>query len=214
MNPGMDEAKLLEALRAGDEAAFIFLVEQHHRSLVRLARMFVHDDQTAEELAQEAWLAVLHGLDRFEARSSLKTWIFTILTNKARTRGQREKRSISFSELDKTASASPTVDPDRFNPPAAEKWPNHWSEGREPLPWAGVPEDSLIANETMDLIVRAIEALPENQRIVITLRDIHELSSSEVCNILGISETNQRVLLHRARAKVREMLEKYLQMEN
>jgi len=214
MDSNIDEALLLDSLRAGDEAAFAQLLEQYHAALVRLARLFVRDESVAEELAQETWLAVLQGLKRFESRSSLKTWIFTILTNKAKTRSQREKRSIPFSDLDETASASPTVDSDRFNPPTAEKSPNHWATESKPGSWAGIPEDTLVSQEVMDLIGQAINALPENQRIVITLRDVHELSSLEVCNVLSISETNQRVLLHRARAGVRQALEQYLHPKN
>jgi len=210
----MDEVSLLNSLRAGDEAAFIQLVEEYHPTLMRLAGLFVRDQAVAEELAQETWLAVLQGLSRFEARSSLKTWIFTILTNKAKTRGQREKRSIPFSDLEETASASSTVDSDRFNPPNAERSPNHWAAASKPGSWTGIPEDLLLSQEVTDLIRQTIAALPENQRMVITLRDIHELSSTEVCNVLNISETNQRVLLHRARAGVRQALERYLQSES
>jgi RNA polymerase sigma-70 factor (ECF subfamily) len=210
----MDEVSLLNSLRAGDEAAFIQLVELYHPTLMRLAGLFVRDQAVAEELAQETWLAVLQGLSRFEARSSLKTWIFTILTNKAKTRGQREKRSIPFSDLEETASDSSTVDSDRFNPANAERSPNHWAADSKPGSWAGIPEDLLLSQEVTDLIRQTITALPENQRMVITLRDIHELSSTEVCNVLNISETNQRVLLHRARAGVRQALERYLQSES
>lgn len=210
----VDEVSLLSSLREGDEAAFTWLVEQYHPSLVRLARLFVQEESVAEELAQETWLAVLQGLQRFESRSSLKTWIFTILTNKAKTRGQREKRSIVFSDLEDIASDLPTVSSDRFKPDTAERSPNHWVKELKPVSWAGLPEDLLVSQETMKLISQTIEALPENQRVVITLRDTHELSSSEVCNVLGISETNQRVLLHRARARVRQALEDYLQPEN
>lgn len=213
MNP-LDEAFLLNALRSGDEAAFAQLVEQYHPSLIRLALIFVQDPSIAEELAQETWLAVLQGLNRFEARSSLKTWIFTILTNKAKTRGQRENRTIVFSDLDEDASDSPTVDPDRFRPPTSEKSPNHWAADAKPQSWANIPEDTLLTQETVKLINQTISALPESQKMVITLRDVDELSSDEVCNILGISETNQRVLLHRARARVRQALEDYLQAEN
>jgi RNA polymerase sigma-70 factor (ECF subfamily) len=168
----------------------------------------------AEELAQETWLAVLQGLSRFEARSSLKTWIYTILTNKAKTRGQRENRSIVFSDMDEAESDAPTVDPSRFRSPTAEKSPNHWATEGKPQPWAGIPEDSLLAQETMNLISQIIKSLPESQKMVITLRDVDELSSDEVCNVLNISETNQRVLLHRARARVRQALEEYFQPEN
>jgi RNA polymerase sigma-70 factor, ECF subfamily len=214
MNLSVDEASFLNSLRTGDEIAFTRLVEQYHTTLVRLARLFVRDGTVAEELAQETWLAVLQGLDHFEARSSLKTWIFTILTNKAKTRSQRENRSFVFSDFEDNASDSPTVAPERFNDPFAEKSPNHWATGAEPASWAGIPEETLLSRETMDLIRRTIDALPENQRAVITLRDMDEISSQEICNILDISETNQRVLLHRARARVRQALEDYIQPEN
>lgn len=215
MNPSIDEASLLDSLRAGDEAAFTWLVGQYHPSLVRLANLFVRDDAIAEELAQETWLAVLRGLDHFEGRSSLKTWIFTILTNKAKSRGQREKRTVSFTSLEEELHASrpPTVDPERFNASAAEGDLHHWIWPTRPASWAGIPEETLLSQETLKLISQTIEALPKNQRIVITLRDIQELSTDQVCNILDISETNQRVLLHRARAKVRQVLEDYLKSE-
>lgn len=206
----MDETAIVNSLRAGDEAVFTSQVEQYHASLVRLAHLFVRDGTVAEELAQETWLAVLRGLNHFEGRSSLKTWIFTILTNKAKTRGKREKRSVAFSDLDDPASDSPTVDPDRFRD-TSEVWAGHWVNG--PTPWRDIPEDSHLHNETMQVILRSIDSLPETQRAVITLHDVHELQSNEVCNVLGISETNQRVLLHRARAKVRQALEDYLQPE-
>jgi len=207
----MDEASLVNSLRSGDESAFVWLVKQYQTSLVRIARLFVQDEPTAEELVQETWLAVLRGLEKFESRSSLKTWIFTILTNKAKTRGQREKRSVSFSDLDDPTSDSPTVDPDRFRPASEGIWEGHWRDG--PTPWREIPEDSMVYSETLKIVQRSIDSLPETQRAVMTLRDIHELSSEEVCNVLDISETNQRVLLHRARARVRQALENYLQPE-
>jgi RNA polymerase sigma-70 factor (ECF subfamily) len=212
MNVNQTEAALLDSLRAGAETAFMQLVEQYHSALVRLARLFVREQAVAEELAQETWLAVLQGIHNFEGRSSLKTWLFTILTNKAKTRGQRENRTISFTDLE-PASPSPTVDPDRFGDGSTEARLHHWAKGAAPDSWSGVPEDRLLSQETTDLIRRTIESLPENQRTVITLRDVHELPSEEVCNVLGISETNQRVLLHRARAKVRQALEAYLKLE-
>ena len=212
MDAKLDEVALLNLLRQGDEMTFTQLVEQHHASLVRLARLFVHDDAVAEELAQETWLAVLQGLDHFEGRSSLKTWIFTILTNKAKTRSQRENRSFVFSDLDNSA-ATPTVNSDRFKDSFAERWANHWRADAEPASWESIPEEIILADETFNLIRQTIDQLPENQQAVITLRDIEEISSQEICNILGISETNQRVLLHRARARVRQTLEDYLQLE-
>ncbi len=210
MDAKLAEVSLLKLLRERDETAFTQLVEEYHSSLVRLAQIYVQDSTTAEEVAQETWLAVLHGLDRFEGRSSLKTWIYTILTNKAKTRGQREKRSIVFSDFENADSDSPTVDPKRFR--AEGQWENHWVAG--PPSWEAIPEGSTLHAETMRLIREAIDALPENQRLVITLHDRDELSSEEICNILGISETNQRVLLHRARAKVRQALEDYLGSEH
>ncbi len=211
MDAYLNEIELLTALRAREEAAFTYLVEQYHAALVRVAQIFVRDSTIAEEVAQETWLAVLNGLDGFEGRSSLKTWIFTILANKARTSGQREGRTIPYSDLE--ATNQPTVDPTRFNDPSAKEWPNHWAAGAEPASWEGIPEDVLVARETLQLIHNTIDGLPENQRLVITLHDLDLMSPQEICNILAISETNQRVLLHRARARVREALEGYLKTE-
>src|SRR5690349_12623039 len=216
MDAKLDEMTLLNLLRQRDEMAFTQLVEQYHPSLVRLARLFVQDETIAEEISQETWLAVLQGLSHFEERSSLKTWLFTILTNKARTRSRRENRSFVFSDFDNVAASfesSPTVDPERFKD-AADKWPNHWLADAQPASWAGIPEDLLLSEETLTLVRQTIEGLPPNQRSVITLHDVDELSSQEICNILEISETNQRVLLHRAPAKVRLALEDYLQPEH
>jgi RNA polymerase sigma-70 factor, ECF subfamily len=210
----LDEMVLLNLLRKRDETAFAQLIEQYHASLVRLACVYLRDTTTAEEVAQETWLAVLHGLDQFEARSSLKTWIFTILTNKAKTRSQREKRTISHSDLEESLQGEPTVDPKRFKDPSADSWPNHWMPGSAPVSWAGIPEDVFLSRETIDLVRQTIDELPDNQRLVITLHDQDELSTQEICNILGISETNQRVLLHRARARVRQALESYFQLEH
>jgi RNA polymerase sigma-70 factor (ECF subfamily) len=201
-----DDLRLVEALRGGDEAAFAGLVERYQAPMVRLATIYTGDRTVAEEVTQEAWIGVLRGLDRFEGRSSLKTWIFTILTNRAKTRAQREGRSVTFSDL---GDDDPSVDPDRFNPEDHPTWPNHWADGREPESWGAIPEDHLLSQETRRAIQQAIDALPPNQREVITLRDVQGWSSSEVCNVLGLTETNQRVLLHRARSKVRRALEQY-----
>jgi RNA polymerase sigma-70 factor (ECF subfamily) len=209
LNP--DENSLLNSLRAGDEASFLWLVEQYHPSLVRLARLFVRDEAVAEEVVQDTWLAVLQGLTGFEGRSKLKTWIYTILINKAKTRGQREGRTYAFSDLLEHGSNSPTVAPERFIEDSTDERFNHWKLA--PSPWTSIPEEELLSSETMKVIQQAIDALPESQKMVITLRDIEELPSQEICNILGISETNQRVMLHRARARVREALENYLQPE-
>lgn len=208
-----DEAQLIAALRAGDEAAFMALVERYHAALLRLALMYVPSRSVAEEVVQETWLAVLQGLARFEGRSSLKTWIFRILTNRAKTRGQREGRTIAFADLAiaETSSGETSVDSDQFWPPDHPEWPNIWvSYSRS---WGDMPEERLISRETNERIHAAIAALPPLQREVITLRDIEGWSSEEVCNILVITETNQRVLLHRARAKVRRELDQYLNMD-
>jgi RNA polymerase sigma-70 factor (ECF subfamily) len=202
-----DESALIAALRQGDERAFAALVEQYHAALVRLAMVYVSDRAAAEDAAQETWLGVLRGLARFEGRSSLKTWIFTILTNRAKTRAQREARTLPFSALDDPEADEPSVAPERFLPPDHPRWPNEWAEN--PDRWANLPEERLLSQETLARIRKAIEALPPTQRQVITLRDVEGWSSGEVCNVLEISETNQRVLLHRARSKVRQALERY-----
>jgi RNA polymerase sigma-70 factor (ECF subfamily) len=203
---GSAEAQLLEALRAGDEAAFAQLVREYQPSLVRVARIYVSTQAAAEEVAAETWLAVLNGLDRFEGRSSLKTWIFRILTNIAKTRAQRDGRTLPFSALqDPGRVPEGALDADRFLDPEHPRWPGHWAV--RPEPW---PEDALVTTETQALVAEAIEALPPAQRAVISLRDVEGWSSEEVRNALELSETNQRVLLHRARSKVRRALESYL----
>ena len=203
---GSAEAQLLEALRAGDEAAFAQLVREYQPSLVRVARIYVSTQAAAEEVAAETWLAVLNGLDRFEGRSSLKTWIFRILTNIAKTRAQRDGRTLPFSALqDPGRVPEAALDADRFLDPEHPRWPGHWAV--RPEPW---PEDALVAAETQAVVAEAIEALPPAQRAVSSLRDGEGWSSEEVRNALELSETNQRVLLHRARSKVRRALESYL----
>lgn len=200
--PAWDDAATLAALRAGDEATFTALVERYHPAMVRLAMAYVPSHSVAEEVAQEAWLGVLNGLQRFEGRSSLKTWIFRILTNIAKTRGVRESRSISFSSVfDDVGREEPSVDPDRF---AAD---GHWVLA--PLGWGDSPEDKLESAECQALLHATIESLPVNQREVIRLRDVLGFTADEVCNALEVSETNQRVLLHRARSRVRKALEGY-----
>ena len=201
-----DEANLIAGLRARDEEAFMLLVDRYSASLLRLAQTYVRDRAAAEEVVQETWLGVLRGIDRFEGRSSLKTWLFRILTNTAKTRGIRESRSRPFSAFGGDDDG-PTVDPDRFQD-AEGRYPGHWRSF--PASWDAVPEERLIGAETQDVIRRAVEGLPESQRIVISLRDIEGWTSEEVRNVLELSETNQRVLLHRARAKVRRALEEYL----
>jgi RNA polymerase sigma-70 factor (ECF subfamily) len=203
-----DELNLIAALRQGDEAAFMALVELYQTALVRVALMYVSSRAAAEDVVQETWLGVLQGLSRFEGRSSLKTWIFRILSNRAKTRAVREGRAIAFSALASAdAPAEPAVDRSRFYPPEHE---DHGWWLSYPRSWEDVPESRLLARETRAQIMAAIEALPENQRTVISLRDVEGWTSEEVCSVLTISETNQRVLLHRARSKVRRALEHYL----
>ena len=204
-----DETRLLEALRQGDEAAFMALVTMHYAAMLRLAQVYVGSRAVAEEVIQETWLGVLQGLGRFEGRSSLKTWIFRILLNRARTRAQREHRSIPFSALapDDTEPFEPAVEPDAFRPPG-DQYPGGWLS--PPSGWDTLPEERLLSHETRQQIDAALTTLPPNQRAVITLRDIDGWSSSEVCDYLSISEANQRVLLHRARARVRRALASYL----
>jgi RNA polymerase sigma-70 factor, ECF subfamily len=199
-----EDAQLVEGLRAGDEAAFAALIRMHGAGMLRVARMYVSSRAVAEEVVQEAWLGVLRGIDRFEGRSSLKTWLFRIVANTAKTRGAREARSAPFSSF---ADGEDTVSPERFLG-ADTRFPGHWAV--PPASWAGIPEDRLLATETMAVIRRAIERLPPSQRAVLELRDIEGLTADEVCNALDLTETNGRVLLHRARAKVRAALEEYL----
>jgi RNA polymerase sigma-70 factor, ECF subfamily len=191
-------------LRAGDEAAFAAVMREYGGAMLRVAQMYVSSRSVAEEVVQEAWLGVLKGIGRFEGRSSLKTWLFRIVANTAKTRGMREARSIPFSALGE-ADDEPAVDPDRFLGDG-ERFPGHW--GAPPRRWA--PEGELLSQETLDVIEREIERLPPAQRAVITMRDVQGLTSDEVRNALELTETNQRVLLHRARSKVRAALEEYM----
>lgn len=204
------EQSLLAALRAGDEAAFLTLVERHHASLVRLAASYVGSQAAAEDVAQETWAKALRSLTQFEGRSSLKTWLFRILTNTALTVAKREARSLPFSDFDSLEADEPAVEPERFLPADHPQWPGHWAAFPNPWP-ADAPEDRLAQRELLTHIQRAIDALPATQRAVITLHDIEGCDSKEVCNILAIGETNQRVLLHRARTKVRRAVERYFE---
>jgi RNA polymerase sigma-70 factor, ECF subfamily len=203
----MDEdAQLIEGLRAGDEAAFAALLQKYGAGMLRVAQMFAPSRAVAEEVVQEAWVGVLKGIDRFEGRSSLKTWLFRIVSNIAKTRGVREARSVPFSALaDDQDDAA--VAQERFLGDG-ERFPGHWAV--PPSSWAGVPEARLLSAETMDVIRRELGRLPPTQRAVLELRDIEGLSAEEVCNALDLTETNGRVLLHRARAKVRAALEEYM----
>lgn len=203
-----EEARLLIALRAGDEQAFAELLERHHGAMVRLASTFVRDRAVAEEVAQETWIAVIKGLRNFRGESALKTWMFRILTNRAKTRAVRERRTVPFSALEADLD-EPTVDPERFLDASHPQWPGHWAS--PPVSWESIPEERLLSRETGERISQAIEALPAAQRAVITLRDVEGWTADEVCDHLGLSDGNQRVLLHRARSKVRQALEEYVQ---
>jgi RNA polymerase sigma-70 factor (ECF subfamily) len=201
------EDVMLARLRAGDEMAFRELVTCHDRAMRRIALSYVRTPSVADEVVQETWLAIIQGLGRFEGRSSLKTWMFRILVNRAQSRGVREQRTMPFSSLSADDDEDgPTVDPDRFLP-AGHAAAGYWSV--TPSRFFELPEDRMLAEETSALVAAAIEKLPDRQRRVITLRDIEGWDADEVCQSLGLSAANQRVLLHRARAAVRAGLEEY-----
>jgi RNA polymerase sigma-70 factor, ECF subfamily len=203
-----DELDLIAALRSGDEAAFAQLVDTYQNCLLRTARIYVSSHAVAEEVVQETWLGVLKGLESFEGLCSLKTWIFQILINRAKTRGKREGRMIPFSAMfdHQSDPNAPAVDSRLFNdhcPQLVGGWVS------PPRDWGKTPEQALLSQEFRALVQTAIDALPPSQKEVITLRDVHGWTPGEVCDILRVSETNQRVLLHRARSKVRQALEHY-----
>jgi RNA polymerase sigma-70 factor, ECF subfamily len=200
------EAELVARLRDGDERAFEECVESFYPTMIAIARGFVRTRAVAEEVVQEAWLGVLRGLDRFEGRSSLRGWVMTIVANTARTRATREGRSVPFSSFEREGSER-VVEPERFRGPD-DPFPGHWKSS--PTDWRTLPEPQLLARETLELVQRAIDELPELQRFVITLRDVSGWSPKEVSEALEISAGNQRVLLHRARARVRARLERHL----
>jgi RNA polymerase sigma-70 factor, ECF subfamily len=204
----LKEKSLLARLRQGDEAAFTELVDSLHTKLVRFARGFVHDDATAQDVVQEAWLGALNGLATFEGRSSLSSWIFSITANKAKTRAVRDARTTPFSALaaQEASDSEYAVSPDRFLDTSAE-WPGHWAQ--PPAAWDR-PEERLLQTEIAAELFRIVDGLPPAQRAVLLLRDVEGYGAGAVCNILDLSETNVRVLLHRARSKVRGALEAYL----
>jgi RNA polymerase sigma-70 factor (ECF subfamily) len=188
-----DDTELLHRLRAGDEQAFVILVRRYHDAMLRLASSFVPSRAVAEEVVQDTWMGVVRGIGGFEERSSFRTWLFRILVNRARTTGERERRSIAI------GTAEPAVDQSRFD--AAGGW------AAPPEQWAEDIDDRLRAGKLAGRIRSAIEELPARQREVVTLRDVDGLSSDEVCHVLDISDGNQRVLLHRGRSRVRQVLE-------
>jgi RNA polymerase sigma-70 factor, ECF subfamily len=202
-----DEAGLVAALSRGDADAFAALVDRHSRAMIRVAMAYVPSRAAAEEVVQETWIAVMRGIDGFEGRSSLKTWIFRILTNVAMRSGARERRSVPFSALAGAEdTGEPSVDPDRFLPADHELFPGHWAI--MPARWP-TPEEGLLARETREVIAAAIAELPVAQRTVVALRDVEGWSSEEVRAALEISAGNQRILLHRARSRVRNAIESY-----
>lgn len=212
-DPAIHEQSIVEGLRQRDESVFAALVNQYDALMMRVVMLYVSDRAVAEEIVQDTWIGVLQGIQRFEGRSSIKTWIFKILTNRAKRRWEQESRSISFSDLvnDIDPDNEPAVEPERFLPPQHARWPGNWAD--PPTPWKLAPEDQVLTQETMRMILQAVESLPPRQHAILRLRDIEGWSSQEVCNIFQLTETNQRILLHRARSKVRRALEEYFKAE-
>ena len=197
---GSAESLLIDRLLAGDELAFRELITRYNAQMLRVARAYCRRTDAVEEVVQETWLAVVQGLPRFERRSSPKAWMFRILTNRAKTRGVREARTVPTSALG--AEEDGPIELERY---AA---PGHWSSPDSKA--LQTPESHMVDVQTLDKVLTAIETLPDQQRVVITFRDVQGLSSEEVCQALDISRTNQRVLLHRARHKVRKQLQAYV----
>lgn len=202
----VDESTLIAGLRDRDEAAFAQLIDQHTPSMLRVARGYVPSREIAEEVVQETWIALLKGVNNFEGRSSLRTWLFAVMINIAKARGVRERRDADTAIA---AFTGGTVDPVRFRG-SDDPYPGHWLPDEVPSPFPDTPEGSLLASELVDVARRELDTLPERQRIVVTMRDMLGFDSSEVCELLDISVANQRVLLHRGRAAVRQVLEDYL----
>jgi len=200
---------VLVGLLAGDEDAYVGVVQAWSPSMLRIARMHVQSEQTAQDVVQETWLAVVRGIAGFQGRSSLRTWVFRILANTARARGARDSRTVPVAAFGEPGDAGPgpTVPASRFAPPG-HPWAGHWVDG-EPRPWRGDPAQGALRAETRRLLEQALESLPRRQRAVVVLRDVEGFTSAEVCELLEVSEQNQRVLLHRGRAKVRAALEHY-----
>ncbi|WP_030523497.1 RNA polymerase sigma factor [Nocardia rhamnosiphila] len=200
------EGDLADRLRRGDETAFETILDQWSPAMLRLARSFVSTNASAEEVVQDVWVAVIRGIDGFEGRSSLKTWVFRILVNTAKKRGIRERRTIPFGSL-VGPDEGPTVEPGRFRA-EDDPYPGHWRAGREPHRWSE-PESSAERAEVLRVVGESLSELPERSQVLLVLRDIEGYSSEEVCELLDISPGNQRVILHRARAAVRARLEEY-----
>lgn len=201
------DAELIDRLRNGDEAAFAGLIDSYSAPLLRLAVMFVQSRSIAEEVVQETWMAVVTGIGRFEGRSSVKTWLFKILTNIAKTRAQRERRTVPFTEFEVDTGDEPAVEASRFLPADHPQWPHHWAAPLQP--WSMGPEGTALDRETLAVLRDALEKLPRAQQLVVALRDVHGWPATEVCAALDLSEANQRVLLHRGRSRLRGVLERY-----
>ncbi len=206
MTETMDETAVIAALRDGDESVFAQLVDKHTPSMLRVARGYVPSHEIAEEVVQETWIALVKGIGNFEGRSSLRTWLFTVMINIAKSRGVKERRE---SDAAVAAFTGGTVDPARFRE-AGDPYPGHWKPDEVPSPFPDTPEGSVLGRELVDVAQRELEKLPDRQRTVVTLRDMLGFDSGEVCELLDISAANQRVLLHRGRAVLRTALENYL----
>jgi RNA polymerase sigma-70 factor (ECF subfamily) len=200
-----EDDELLARLRAGDDATFRQIVDAWSPVMLRVARGYVSCRQSAEDVVQDAWLGVVNGLARFEGRSSLRSWTFSILINRAKTRGTREYRTVASAKLTGQDADTATVDPARFQGPDGT-YPGHWTSTGTPSPW-DEPERRALGREVVELVDQALDALPERQRLVVTMRDVHGMSADEACAALSLSPQNQRVLLHRGRAALRTVLE-------
>jgi RNA polymerase sigma-70 factor (ECF subfamily) len=200
------DVPLVDRLRTGDADAFAEIVRAWSPMMLHVARMYVSTDASAQEVVQEAWLAMIQGLDKFEGRSSLRTWMLAILSNIGRSRGVREARTVPLSSLGPDEDDGPAVDPDRFRRPD-DRWPHNWTPLGKPRPWPRSPEEEIMAAESRTQLENRLAELPERQRTVVTLRDVHSLSAEEVSSLLGVSAGNQRVLLHRGRSRLRGLLE-------
>jgi RNA polymerase sigma-70 factor, ECF subfamily len=202
----VSDEQTVAALRAGDERTFRDLFARSYPMMKRLARTYVASEAVAEEIVQETWMAIVTGIDRFEGRSALGTWMFSILTNQAKTHSARERRAVPFSSVAPGVAEEPAVDADRFQKDD-DAWPGHWAT--PPRPWQK-PERRLLSLEARDRLKAALAQLPDRQRLIVGLRDIDGHSAEEVCGLLGLTQENQRVMLHRGRSRLRAVLEEYL----
>jgi RNA polymerase sigma-70 factor, ECF subfamily len=201
-----EDEQVVASLRAGDERAFRELYRRHYPAMKRVARAYVESDAVAEEIIQETWVGILTGIERFQGRSAIGTWMFSILINQAKTHGTRERRALPFSSITPAGGDERAVDADRFQS-EDEAWPGHWAT--PPRPWQN-PDRRALSLETRERLKKALAELPHRQRLIVALRDVDGLSSGEICSLLGLSRENERVLLHRARSRLRAALEEYI----